>query len=308
MTRRMMGAESGSVKRRSCEVLTYASSRRLARAMTAASLSSGSEVSAAAPSGAVLTASASMEAPVSWAATASAGAVSSAAGAAGSAAGVSPVTAAEPFGMSANGSWGCTRPPIRREPPMPRPRFLFAVAPAAAAAAAARAFSATNAAAEVSSCTALWARAGSVTSPACAMTTPHLVLFTNSIILGSVKPVTSFTMEAPTRTAALATSTWRVSMDTMAPRWASARMTGSTRLASSSADTGVKPGRVDSPPTSMMSAPASSMATPRATAESTSRLLSSPSLNESGVTFSTPMMRGRSNLISYFPQRQVLVS
>ena len=39
------------------------------------------------------------------------------------------------------------------------PRFLFAVAPAAAAAAAARAFSATNAAAEVSSCTALWARA-----------------------------------------------------------------------------------------------------------------------------------------------------
>ena len=138
-------------------------------------------------------------------------------------------------------------------------------------------------------------------------TTPQLLVVTKSSILGSVKPVTSFTMEAPTRTAALATSTWRVSTETIAPCWASARITGSTRLASSSAETGVKPGRVDSPPTSMMSAPESSMARPCAMAASVS-MCSPPSLKESGVTFSTPMMRGRSNLSSYFPQRQTLVS
>ena len=100
------------------------------------------------------------------------------------------------------------------------------------------------------------------------MITPHWLEVMNSTILGSVKPVTSFTMDAPTRTAALATSTWRVSMDTMAPYDASARTTGRTRLASSSALTGVKPGRVDSPPTSMMSAPASSISKPRLMATS----------------------------------------
>ena len=37
-------------------------------------------------------------------------------------------------------------------------------------------------------------------------------------------------------------------------------------------------------------------------------MCSPPSLKESGVTLRTPMMRGRSNLSSYFPQRQTLVS
>ena len=102
------------------------------------------------------------------------------------------------------------------------------------------------------------------------MMTPQSLEVTNSTILGSVKPVTSLTMEAPTRTAAFATSTWRVSMETMAPFCASARTTGSTRFASSSALTGVKPGRVDSPPTSMISAPSSSIFRPCAMAASVS--------------------------------------
>ena len=144
-------------------------------------------------------------------------------------------------------------------------------------------------------------------SPACMMITPQLLSLTNSTILGSVKPVTSFTIEAPTRTAALATSTCRVSIDTMAPFCASARTTGSTRRASSSALTGVKPGRVDSPPTSMMSAPSSSICRPYAMAASASKC-SPPSLKLSGVTLRTPMMRGRSNLSSNLPQRHVFES
>ena len=139
------------------------------------------------------------------------------------------------------------------------------------------------------------------------MITPQSLPLTNSTMRGSVKPVTSLTMEAPTRTAAFATSTWRVSMETMAPFLASARTTGRTRRASSSGFTGVKPGRVDSPPTSMMSAPASSISRPWAMAVSASKC-SPPSLKESGVTLRTPMMRGRSNLSSNLPQRHVLVS
>ena len=139
------------------------------------------------------------------------------------------------------------------------------------------------------------------------MMTPQVLDCTKSTILGSVKPVTSFTIDAPTRTAAFATSTWRVSMDTIAPFCASARTTGRTRRASSSASTGWNPGRVDSPPTSMMSAPASSIATPWAIAASASKC-SPPSLNESGVTLSTPIMRGRSNVRVYFPQLHALMS
>ena len=195
---------------------------------------------------------------------------------------------------------------------MPFVSFCFPrrpVVPCLAASAASRAFSAIKAAAEVSSCTAVCVRTGSEspTSPACITITPQSDSLTKSTMRGSVKPVTSFTIEAPTRTAALATSTWRVSIETMAPAWARARTTGSTRLASSSGVTGVKPGRVDSPPTSMMSAPSSSICRPCLMATSGSTL-SPPSLNESGVTLSTPMMRGRSNFNSYFPQRQTLES
>ena len=189
-------------------------------------------------------------------------------------------------------------------------RLDLPVAPSArAASSASRAFCAMNAAAEVSSWTSVCVRgrSTSATSPACMTTRPQSLSLTKSTMRGSVKPVTSLTMEAPTRTAALATSTWRVSIDTTAPALASACTTGSTRRASVSGSTGVKPGRVDSPPTSMISAPSSSILRPCAIAASVSRC-SPPSLKESGVTLRTPMMRGRSNFSSYFPQRQTLES
>ena len=135
-------------------------------------------------------------------------------------------------------------------------------------------------------------------------TQPHWVSAATCTISGSVKPVTSFRMEAPRRAHVRATSGWRVSMDTMAPASASARTTGTTRSASSLGETGVWPGRVDSPPTSMMSAPSSSMAMPRLTATWWSRFLP-PSEKESGVTLSTPMILGRESEISWVPHRQV---
>ena len=158
---------------------------------------------------------------------------------------------------------GCTSPPGSFVSPSnlrcPRARPLLG---AAFFSAASRAISATKAAAEVSSCTVAWVRVGSASSPACITMTPQLQVLTKSTMRGSVKPVTSLTTEAPQRTAALATSTWRVSMETIAPSFASARTTGSTRRASSSGSTGVNPGRVDSPPTSMISAPALSISRP----------------------------------------------
>ena len=51
------------------------------------------------------------------------------------------------------------------------------------------------------------------------------------------------------------TSALRVSTDTAAPPAASWRMTGTTRSISSPSQTGLAPGRVDSPPTSMIAAP-----------------------------------------------------
>src|ERR1041385_2351821 len=66
-------------------------------------------------------------------------------------------------------------------------------------------------------------------------------------------------------------------------------ITGITRRSSSSAATGSEPGRVDSPPTSMMCAPSAAICKPRSVALSAVRNLP-PSENESGVTFNTPMI------------------
>ena len=67
---------------------------------------------------------------------------------------------------------------------------------------------------------------------------------------------TSLISEAPAPTAASATSSLVVSMETLT--WpASASITGITRRSSSSTGTGSAPGRVDSPPTSTISAPSS---------------------------------------------------
>src|SRR5579884_2526769 len=104
-------------------------------------------------------------------------------------------------------------------------------------------------------------------------------------------PDMSLMRVAPASTAARATAGFTVSIDTRT-RGARAATTGTTRRSSSSWGTGSAPGRLDSPPTSTTSAPSSAISSPRATAASASNH-SPPSENESGVTFSTPMTRGR---------------
>src|SRR5215207_1354857 len=70
-----------------------------------------------------------------------------------------------------------------------------------------------------------------------------------------------------------------------------ALMTGTTLRTSSSGGTGSEPGRVDSPPTSIICAPSSSMDVAREAAFSGSRK-SPPSEKESGVTLRTPIRTG----------------
>ena len=74
---------------------------------------------------------------------------------------------------------------------------------------------------------------------------------------------------------------------------ASSSRTGTIRRNSSSAEIGACPGRVDSPPRSMTSAPSSTMANACATACAGSAYRP-PSENESGVTFRMPITSVRS--------------
>ncbi len=85
------------------------------------------------------------------------------------------------------------------------------------------------------------------------------------------RAVTSLTIVAPASSAAAATGAFEVSTETSRPTPASPSMTGTTRRSSSSAATGSAPGRVDSPPTSRISAPASASSRPCAIAASGSR-------------------------------------
>ena len=97
----------------------------------------------------------------------------------------------------------------------------------------------------------------------------------------------SLMIVAPAATAASAVSALRVSMETR-PCAARASMTGRTRRCSSAVSTGSAPGRVDSPPTSTMAAPAANRSRPWATARAWSNHRP-PSEKESGVTLTTPM-------------------
>ena len=108
---------------------------------------------------------------------------------------------------------------------------------------------------------------------------------------GSRKPDTSFTMAAPASRHARATPACRVSMLTHMPRAANSRTTGSTRANSSSSPTGAAPGRVDSPPTSMMRALSSTMRSACASAAASPSCWP-PSEKESGVTLRMPMTMG----------------
>ncbi len=103
------------------------------------------------------------------------------------------------------------------------------------------------------------------------------------------RPLISLIMEAPALSARRATSARYVSMETGTPASpAIASITGTTRRISSSSVTGSEPGRVDIPPTSMISAPSAVIWCARAMAVFLSRNCP-PSENESGVTFSIPM-------------------
>ena len=123
---------------------------------------------------------------------------------------------------------------------------------------------------------------------------------------GSARPPeTSLMMWAPASMAASAVAAWMVSTETMAlpeapapsalpaPSARSARTTGRTREISVSMSTLWAPGRVDSPPTSMMSAPWAMSSRAWATAASGSAQRP-PSEKESGVTLRTPMRSVRS--------------
>src|SRR5438270_2840494 len=90
-------------------------------------------------------------------------------------------------------------------------------------------------------------------------------------------------------------------------RLASASMTGITRRCSSAPSTVAAPGRVDSPPTSMMAAPSSAIRTPASTAASRSKS-TPPSEKESGVTLITPMMSVRSPSTSVRPRGSGIVN
>ena len=120
-------------------------------------------------------------------------------------------------------------------------------------------------------------------------------LRTTSNMSGSAPPETSFTIAAPAASASAATLAFRVSIEIGIAGWSSARrsITGRTRSSSSSTETAVEPGRVDSPPTSRMSAPSSTIRVACATAAARSRNRP-PSEKESGVTLRIPMTRVRS--------------
>ncbi len=106
---------------------------------------------------------------------------------------------------------------------------------------------------------------------------------------GARKARTSLIMPAPAATASRMTSGFEVSIDKgIASDLCSASMTGTTRASSSASDTAAAPGRVDSPPTSMMSAPSSAICMARSSARSRDKKRP-PSENESGVMFKTPM-------------------
>lgn len=90
---------------------------------------------------------------------------------------------------------------------------------------------------------------------------------TTAAIRGSARPPeTSLTIAAPASTQASATADRVVSTLTRTPAATSSRTTGRTRSRSVAASIRCAPGRVDSPPTSTRSAPASRIATPCATA------------------------------------------
>lgn len=126
---------------------------------------------------------------------------------------------------------------------------------------------------------------------ACIITAATPVWAHSSIIPGALSAFTSLTMEAPMEMHLSATSGFIVSTDTgMLSEGTRSLRTGTSLDSSSSADTGSAPGLVDSPPMSMMDAPASAISMPWRTAAAP--VQRPPSEKESGVALRTPMMTG----------------
>ena len=119
------------------------------------------------------------------------------------------------------------------------------------------------------------------------------VVATRSAIFGSAKPpLTSLIIVAPTFRAALATFALVVSILTVVfgKDLAIASITGIVRTNSSASVTRSAPGRVDSPPTSMMSTPSEIISFTRFIAAGR-ELCIPPSAKESGVTFKIPITK-----------------
>ena len=134
---------------------------------------------------------------------------------------------------------------------------------------------------------------GSTVSRLCMTTTAAPLSATTPAIAGSFcNPQTSLTIETPAAMARRAISALYVSIETGAETAAtSGPISGARRRHSSSSGTGVWPGRVDSAPTSITSAPSSTSLRACACAVSVDSKRP-PSENESGVTLRMPMMTG----------------
>src|SRR4249919_1454093 len=135
----------------------------------------------------------------------------------------------------------------------------------------------------------------------CISTTPTPRSAHSAAISRSRSAVTSLTISAPTPIAASATAAFDVSIETVCPIAARSPTTGCVLFSSSSMLTGSAPGRVDSPPTSRITAPSLTSCSPCAIAASGSRK-SPPSENESGVTLTTPMSFGFMSEVSRPPE------
>src|SRR6266571_5299049 len=130
----------------------------------------------------------------------------------------------------------------------------------------------------------------------CPITTGRPLSATAAGIAGSnVSPETSLTTSTPASAARRATSAFVVSIERSGRRGPSrasagttASSTGITRRSSSRSGTLRDPGRVDSPPTSMIAAPSSAIRTACSTAWR-GRRKRPPSEKESGVTFRIPI-------------------
>src|ERR1700676_3674188 len=123
---------------------------------------------------------------------------------------------------------------------------------------------------------------------------------------GARKAYTSLTIQAPAATAAATTAGLLESMEiAMSDAAAMPSMTGTTRAISTASATAAAPGRVDSPPTSMMAAPSAAMTLARSSAAPTLEYRS-PSEKESGVTFKIPMTTGRVRSIVLLRQRHCM--